>query len=169
MPFGKAFVYQAPKRKKSEVSWTALTGPAAVLAADTNVDLIAWLNALPAPQSGTLAPFFNTTSSKLNAFNSNDTLTFKLNLVGSWSGGSAQRSMQLDFIGTNGNRLVESRDVQVTEDVITLTAPLSIDAGGYIATNGTKPVIRSNNGSFTATAVLLIAEQATRQTLISAV
>ena len=27
MPFGKAFVYQAPKRKKSEVFWSGLTGP----------------------------------------------------------------------------------------------------------------------------------------------
>ncbi|GJB59042.1 MULTISPECIES: tail needle knob protein [Aeromonas] len=103
MPFGKAFVYQAPKRKKSEVFWSGLTGPNAVLAADTNRDLIAWVKTLPAPQFGTLAPFF------------------------------------------------------------------SIDAGGNIVTNGTKPVIRSNNGSFTATSILLIAEQATRQTLISAV
>lgn len=43
MPFGKAFVYQAPKRKKSEVFWSGLTGPNAVLAADTNRDLIAWV------------------------------------------------------------------------------------------------------------------------------
>ena len=169
MPFGKAFVYQAPKRKKSEVSWTALTGPAAVLAADTNVDLIAWLNALSAPQSGSLAPFFNTTSNKLNAFNSNDTLTFKLNLVGSWSGGSAQRSMQLDFIGTNGNRLVASRDAAVTTDVITMATFFSIDRDGGIVTNGASPIILSNGGSYTLSAVLLIAEQATRQTLISAV
>ena len=125
--------------------------------------------ALPAPQFGTLAPFFNTVSDKLNAFNSDTSLSFKLNLVGSWSGGSAQRSMQLDFIGTNGNRLVASRDVQVTDDTVTLATFFSIDAGGNIVTNGTKPVIRSNNGSFTATSILLIAEQATRQTLISAV
>lgn len=169
MPFGKAFVYQAPKRKKSEVFWSGLTGPNAELVADTNRDLIAWVKALPAPQFGTLAPFFNTVSDKLNAFNSDTSLSFKLNLVGSWSGGSAQRSMQLDFIGTNGNRLVASRDVQVTDDTVTLATFFSIDAGGNIVTNGTKPVIRSNNGSFTATSILLIAEQATRQTLISAV
>ncbi|WP_265436084.1 tail needle knob protein [Aeromonas media] len=169
MPFGKGFIYQAPKRKKSEVFWAGLTGPDAVLAADTNRDLIAWVKALPAPQFGTLAPFFNTVSDKLNAFNSDTSLSFKLNLVGSWSGGSAQRSMQLDFIGTNGNRLVASRDVQVTDDTVTLATFFSIDTGGNIVTNGTKPVIRSNNGSFTATSILLIAEQATRQTLISAV
>ncbi|MGK4473809.1 tail needle knob protein [Aeromonas molluscorum] len=169
MPLAKAFVYQAPKRKKSEVFWSGLTGPSAVLAADTDVDLIAWVKAFVAPQFGTLSPFFNTTSNKLNAFNSDSSLAFKLNLIGSWAGGSAQRSMQLDFIGTNGNRLVASRDVQVTDDTVTLATFFSIDAGGGIVTNGTKPVIRSNNGSFTATAVLLIAEQATRQTQISAV
>lgn len=169
MPTGKAFVYQAPKRKKSEVYWSGLSGPAALLAADTDRDLIAWLKGLPAPQFGTLAPFFNTTSDKLNAFNSDSSLAFKLNLVGSWSGGSSNRSMQLDFVGTNGNRLVASRDVAVTSDVVTLATFFSIDAGGGIVINGTKPVIRSNNGSFATTAVLLIAEQATRQTLISAV
>jgi len=68
MPFGEAFVYQAPKRKKSEVFWSGLTGPSAVLAADTDVELIAWVKAFVAPQFGTLSPFFNTTSNKLNAF-----------------------------------------------------------------------------------------------------
>lgn len=79
MPFGKAFVYQAPKRKKSEVFWSGLTGPNAELVADTNRDLIAWVKALPALQFGTLAPFFNTVSDKLNAFNSDTSLSFKLN------------------------------------------------------------------------------------------
>ena len=169
MPFGEAFVYQAPKRKKSEVFWSGLTGPSAVLAADTDVELIAWVKAFVAPQFGTLSPFFNTTSNKLNAFNSDSSLAFKLNLVGSWSGGSSNRSMQLDFVGTNGNRLVASRDAAVTTDVITMATFFSIDRDGGIVTNGTSPLIRSNGGSYTLSAVLLIAEQATRQTLISAV
>lgn len=101
MPFGKAFVYQAPKRKKSEVFWTGLTG--VVLAADTDYNLIALLKALPAPAFGTLATFF------------------------------------------------------------------SIDRDGGIVTSGTSPIIRSNGGSYTISSVLLIAEQATRQTQISAV
>ena len=167
MPFGKAFVYQAPKRKKSEVFWSGLTG--VVLAADTDYNLVTLLKGLPAPAFGTLAPFFNTMSDKLNAYNDNASLMFKINLAGTWSAGTSNRSMQLDFVGTNGNRLVASRDVQVTDDTVTLATFFSIDAGGGIVTNGTKPVIRSNNGSFTATAVLLIAEQATRQTMISAV
>ena len=167
MPFGKAFVYQAPKRKKSEVFWTGLTG--VVLAADTDYNLIALLKALPAPAFGTLAPFFNTVSNKLNAYNDNASLSFKLNLAGTWSAGTNNRSLQIDFVGTNGNRLVASRDAAVTTDVITLATFFSIDRNGGIVTNGTSPIIRSNGGSYTLNAVLLIAEQATRQTQISAV
>ncbi|WP_017410099.1 tail needle knob protein [Aeromonas hydrophila] len=92
-----------------------------------------------------------------------------LNLEGSWTGGSTNRSMQLDFAGTNGNRLVASRDVAVTSDVITLATFFSIDKNGFIALNGTKPVIRSNGGTFNLTGVLLIAEQITTETVISAV
>ena len=77
--------------------------------------------------------------------------------------------MQLDFVGTNGNRLVASRDAAVTTDVITMATFFSIDRDGGIVTNGAAPFIRSNGGSYTLSAVLLIAEQATRQTLISAV
>lgn len=171
--FGRSFLLlpgpagPTPSRKKSEVRWAGLTGVS--LPADTDRDLIAMLKGLPAPAAGTLAPFFNTTSDKLNAFNDNTSLAFKLNLVGSWTGGSTNRSMQLDFIGTNGNRLVASRDAEVTSDVITLATFFSIDAGGFIVTNGTKPVIRSNGGTYNLTAVLLIAEQVTSQTTISAV
>lgn len=167
MPFGKAFVYQAPKRKKSEVFWTGLTG--VVLAADTDYNLIALLKALPAPAFGTLAPFFNTVSNKLNAYNDNASLPFKLNLAGTWSAGTGNRSVQLDFLGTNGNRLVASRDAAVLSDVVTLATFFSIDRDGGIVTNGTSPIIRSNGGSYTLNSVLLIAEQATRQTQISAV
>ncbi len=171
--FGRSFLLlpgpagPTPSRKKSEVRWAGLTGVS--LPADTDRDLIAMLKGLPAPAAGTLAPFFNTTSDKLNAFNDNTSLAFKLNLVGSWAGGSTNRSMQLDFIGTNGNRLVASRDAAVTDDAITLATFFSIDAGGFIVTNGTKPVIRSNGGTYNLTAVLIIAEQVTSQTTISAV
>ena len=52
MPFGKAFVYQAPKRKKTEVYWSGLTG--VVLAADTDYNLVTLLKGLLAPAFGTL-------------------------------------------------------------------------------------------------------------------
>lgn len=159
--------YNHPARKKTEVYWSGLTGR--TLTADTDINLVTFLKGLPAPTSGTLAPFFNTTSNKLNAYNDNASLAFKVNLVGSWSGGSSSRSMQLDFTGTNGNRLVASRDAAVASDVITLATFFSIDRNGGIVTNGTDPVIRSNGGTYTVTSVLLIAEQVTTETVISAV
>lgn len=167
MPFGKAFVYQAPKRKKSEVYWSGLSG--VVLAADTDYNLVTLAKGLPAPNFGTLAPFFNTLSNKLNAYNDDSSMPFKLNLTGTWSAGTGNRSIQLDFIGTNGNRLVASRDAAVVSDVVTLATFFSIDRNGGIVSNGSSPIIRSNGGSYTITAMLLIAEQATRQTQISAV
>lgn len=156
-----------PSRKKSEVYWSGLTGR--TLASDANVDLVTFLKGLPAPTSGTLAPFFNTISNKLNAYNDNSSLEFKINLVGSWSTGSTNRSMQLDFAGTNGNRLVASRDAAVTSDVITLATFLSIDKNGNIVTNGAPITIRSNGGTYTVTAILLIAEQVTKETAITPV
>lgn len=167
VPSAQAEPYNHPTRKKTEVYWSGLTGR--TLTADTDINLVNFLKGLPAPTSGALAPFFNTTSNKLNAYNDNASLAFKVNLVGSWSGGSSSRSMQLDFTGTNGNRLVASRDAAVTSDVITLATFFSIDKNGGIVTNGTAPVIRSNGGTYTVTAVLLIAEQVTTETVISAV
>lgn len=105
----------------------------------------------------------------MNVFNDNSSLAFKVNLVGTWSTSSTNRSMQLDFLGTNGNRLVASRDVAVTSDVITLATFFSVDKNGNLVQNGTSPVIRSNNGTYTVTAVLLIAEQVTTVSAISAV
>lgn len=160
-------ITELPSRKKTEVYWSGLTGR--TLAQDTNVNLVSFLKGLPVPQSGTLTPFFNTTSDKMNVFNDNSSLAFKVNLVGTWSGGSSNRSMQLDFLGTNGNRLVASRDVAITSDVITLATFFSVDKNGNLVQNGTSPVIRSNNGTYTVTAVLLIAEQVTTVSTISAV
>lgn len=158
---------ELPTRKKTEVLWTGLTGR--TLAQDTGVNLVTFLKGLPAPQQGTLAPFFNTTSNKMNVFNDSSSLNFKVNLVGTWAGGSSNRSMQLDFVGTNGNRLVASRDAAVTADVITLATFFSVDKDGSLAHNGTVPVITSNGGAYTVTAILLIAEQVTTASSISAV
>lgn len=160
-------ITELPTRKKTEVYWSGLVGT--TLAIGAPINLVTLLKGLPAPQVGTLAPFFNTTSDKLNVFNDNSSVTFKLNLVGTWSGGSGNRSMQLDFTGTNGNRLVASRDAAVTSDVITLATFFSVDTDGNLAQNGAAPVITPNGGTYTATAILLIAEQVTKLTSISAV
>lgn len=147
-----------PVRKKVEV--TLNFSPALVLTSGVSYNLINIIKSTT-PTSGTFLPFFNTTTNELNAYNDDVSLNFKLNVVGNWSGGSSNRSMQVDFVGTTGNRLVESRDVAVTSDILTFTNPFSIDKDGNIATNGTAITIQSNGGNFTATQMLLIAEQVT--------
>jgi hypothetical protein len=147
-----------PTRKKVEV--TLNFSPSLVLSSGVNYNLINIIKAT-IPTSGTFLPFFNTTSNELNAYNDDASLNFKLNLVGSWSGGSSNRSIQVDFVGTTGNRIVESRDSAVTSDILTFTNLFSIDKNGNIATNGTAVTIQSNGGNFTATQMLLIAEQVT--------
>lgn len=154
-------------RRKTEVFWQFTPGQ--TLAGDTDYNLINWLKTRPAPTSGTLGGlFFNTTTDKLNAFNDDASLRFKLGIGGIWTGGSSNRSMQIDFLGTNGNRLVESRNDAVTEDVLTMHTFFSIDRNGNIVNNGTAPILRVNGGPFAVVSVLLIAEQETYAQTISA-
>ncbi len=154
-------------RRKTEVFWQF--SPGQVLDGDTDYNLINWLKTRPAPALGQLGGlFFNTTTDKLNAFNDDASLHFKLTMGGTWAGGSSNRSMQLDFLGTNGNRIVESRNDAVTSDVLTMQTFFSIDRNGNIVSNGTAPILRVNGGAFTAISVLLIAEQDTHLLNISA-
>lgn len=142
-------------RQKSEVTWSGIS---LVIPTGSPINLINALKALT-PTGGTLAPFFNTTDNKLHVFNQNMTVNFKLNLIGSWAGSTENRSMILNFVGTTGNTLTYSRDTTVTSDNVSFRTFLSIDQGGNIATNGTELTIVSNGAAFTATQVLLIAEQ----------
>lgn len=142
-------------RQKSEVTWSGIS---LVIPTGSPINLINALKALT-PSGGTLAPFFNTTDNKLHVFNQNMTVNFKLNLIGSWAGSTENRSMTLNFVGTTGNTLTYSRDTTVTSDNVSFRTFLSIDQGGNIATNGTELTIVSNGAAFTATQVLLIAEQ----------
>lgn len=142
-------------RQKSEVTWSGIS---LVIPTGSPINLINALKALT-PSGGTLAPFFNTTDNKLHVFNQNMTVNFKLNLIGSWAGSTENRSMTLNFVGTTGNTLIYSRDSSVTSDNVSFRTFLSIDHDGNIATNGTELTIVSNGAAFTATQVLLIAEQ----------
>lgn len=142
-------------RQKSEVTWSGIS---LVIPTGSPINLINALKALT-PSGGTLAPFFNTTDNKLHVFNQNMTVNFKLNLIGSWAGSTENRSMTLNFVGTTGNTLTYSRDSSVTSDDVSFRTFLSIDQDGNIATNGTELTIVSNGAAFTATQVLLIAEQ----------
>lgn len=142
-------------RQKSEVTWSGIS---LVIPTGSPINLINALKALT-PSGGTLTPFFNTTDNKLHVFNQNMTVNFKLNLIGSWAGSTENRSMTLNFVGTTGNTLTYSRDSSVTSDNVSFRTFLSIDQDGNIATNGTELTIVSNGAAFTATQVLLIAEQ----------
>lgn len=141
-------------RRKSELVFTGLS----LTIPQTTTNLINLLKALT-PASGTFAPFFDTTANKLIAFNNNSTLTFKLNIIGSFTDNDITRSMEIDFTGTIGNKLVESRDSAVSGDTLSFATFFSVDTGGNLATNGAPITIKSNGRNFVANTILLIAEQ----------
>lgn len=146
-----------PVRKKNEVYYSGLS----LVIPTTETNLISLLKTLT-PASGILNNFFNTTSNKLNAYNDDATLVFKLNLTGSWTASTPNRAMRLTFAGTSGNTLIASRnDASVSPEVVNFQLFFSIDKNGNIVTNGTAPMIQSYGSVFTATSVLIIAEQVT--------
>ena len=144
-----------PNRRKCEVHYA---GVSVNLVADTNYNLVELVKVLT-PTSGVLEPFFNPVSNKLNVYNSNESVHFKLNLIGSWHGSNTHKSIQVDFLGTIGNRLLVNRPEGVSGDTLSLIGLLSIDVNGNIASNGTAISIRSNGGDYLVTDILLIAEQ----------
>ena len=143
-------------RKKMEVYYSGLT--LAIPTTATNlIDLIKGLT----PTSGELNAFFNTTTNKLNVYNDNTSVFFKINIVGTWTTTSQNRSMVLDFAGTQGNRLTANRVDNTAPDIIQFNTHFSVDADGNMVTNGTAPNIQSNGSVFTATAILITVEQTT--------
>lgn len=140
-------------RQKSEVTFTGLN----LTIPTTATNLINLVKNLS--HTGSLAPFFNVTTNKLNVFNVGATVTFKLNIIGTWGGSSINRSMTVSFPSTTGNTLVESRDAVVMQDILSLSTFFSVDKDGNLATSGSDITIQSNGGTFTATTILLIAEQ----------
>ncbi|MBP1035884.1 hypothetical protein J8631_09960 [Serratia fonticola] len=141
-------------RKKSELTFTGLT----LNIPTTTTNLVTLLKALT-PASGTFAPFFDTTADKLVVFNENKTLNFKLSIIGTWAGGTTNRSMQLTFSGAVPDTLVVSRNAATTTDNVLMATFFSVDQGGFLATNGSTMTIQSNGSAFTATTIKMIAEQ----------
>ncbi|MFE0407170.1 tail needle knob protein [Citrobacter freundii] len=144
----------ATTRKKSEVLYTGISQ----VIPTTATNLITMLKALT-PSSGTLLPFFNTTTDKLTVYNENKTLNFKLSMIGSYPGGTTNRSMQLTFSGAVPDTLVASRNAATATDNILLATFFSVDHGGFLATNGSTITIQANGAAFTATTIKIIAEQ----------
>ncbi|HAT2215314.1 TPA: hypothetical protein I8412_001389 [Citrobacter freundii] len=144
----------ATTRKKSEVVYTGISQ----VIPTTATNLITMLKAL-APSSGTLLPFFNTTTDKLTVYDENKTLNFKLSMIGSYPGGTTNRSMQLTFSGAVPDTLVASRNAATATDNILLATFFSVVQGGFLATNGSTITIQANGAAFTATTIKIIAEQ----------
>lgn len=140
-------------RQKSECYFSGLN----LVIPTTATNLITLIKSLP--HTGNLSPFFNTTTNKFNVFNFDATVTFKVNVIGAWSGSSTNRSMTIDFPQTNGNTLSKTRDAQVTVDALSFPTFFSVDKDGNLATGGSDITIVSNGATFTATAILLVAEQ----------
>ena len=156
---GNEVIDSRTQRKKTEVYYS---GESVVLTAGTATNLVTLLKALT-PVSGTLSPFFDTTANKLKVINDNATCAFKLNLVGNWANASNDRSIKVDFVGTNGNSIVANRSSATTGDVLTLATFLSVDKNGNLATNGSVVNITAVGINFTITSALLIAEQVTKE------
>lgn len=141
-------------RKKSELTFTGLT----LNIPTTATNLVTLLKALT-PASGTFAPFFDTTANKMVVYNENKTVNFKLSIIGTWTGGTTNRSMQLTFSGAVPDTIVVSRNAATATDNILMATFFSVDQGGFLATNGSTMTIQSNGSAFTATTIKMIAEQ----------
>ncbi|GEM_PF-568001 len=144
----------AVTRHKSEVIYTGIS----LVIPTAGANLVTLLKALT-PTSGTLAPFFDTTADKMVVRNENKTLNFKLSLIGSYPGGTTNRSMQLTFSGAVPDTLVASRNAATATDNVQLSTFFSVDQGGFLATNGSTLTIQANGAAFTATTIKIIAEQ----------
>lgn len=144
MPFstgGEVPANQIPMRKKTELEWGNLTG---ISIPTTATNLLSWLQSLPSPIAGAWGEFTNLATGKINVYNDNRSVNFKLVVNGTWTGGAA-RSLQVDFTGVRNSRLVANRGDAVTSDSITLTTFFSINKDGPIALNGTMPMIKAND------------------------
>ncbi|MEG1902840.1 MAG: tail needle knob protein [Bacteroidales bacterium] len=159
-PITDFFAATAGTRKKSEVYWTGLN---LVVPEDTPTNLINLLKAI-VPTTGTLEPFFKITDNKMHPFNEDSTVTFKLNLKGTFTGGlTTARSVTLDFVGTQGNTLLLNRSQATTNSTLSFVTFFSVDKNGNLATNGTAITIFASGSTFTINEALLVAEQRTTQ------
>jgi hypothetical protein len=144
-------------RKKTEVVYSNVN---VTFPANTNTNLINAVKALT-PSAGTLvgSPFFNTSDNLLHSFNQNESMFVKINFIGTFTGGSGvDRSMTLDFVGTNGNKLINNRPDNLPADDMSFNLFISVDKDGNVATNGTAMTINPT-GAYIATRILMIAEQ----------
>lgn len=141
-------------RQKAEVVYSGIS----LNIPTTPSNLLTLLGTLT-PTSGSLSPFFNTTTGKMTALAKDLDLKFKLSIRGTFAGGSANRSMQLTFNIATPDTLVISRNDATTIDDLLFSTWFGVDDDGELATDGTTITIQANGSAFTATQIKLLASQ----------
>jgi hypothetical protein len=150
-------------RKKTEVYYAAVS----LAIPTTEANLITLLKTLT-PSTGQLERFFNTVSNKLNVYNDDASVYIKVNLVGSWTTASTNRGIRITYAGTNGNSLFQGRyAASPADESITIQTTMSVDKNGNLASNGSAMMVQSYGSVFTATSILIVAEQVTKETTIT--
>lgn len=141
-------------RPKSEVVYSSLT----LTIPTTAINLLTLLAPLT-PSSGTLLPFFNTTTGRLIARNKNKDLNFKISIQGTYTSASGNRSMQIVFGTTVTDTIVVSRDAAVTTDDVFINTFFAVEENDNIVSPGITMMIKANGSTFTATQIKIIATQ----------
>ncbi|EKO3523267.1 hypothetical protein K7V76_003141 [Vibrio fluvialis] len=117
------------------------------------------------PTSGTLSPFFDTTTGLMTALDKSKNLYFKLSIRGSYTNSSGARSMQFVFQSTLPNppvipdTIVYTRDESVTQDNVFINTFFSVAQGDDLTNPGIEIMIKANGSPFVATDIKLIATQ----------
>lgn len=141
-------------RQKSEVVYSDISLPITT----TQVNLLQLLGTLT-PTSGTLAPFFDTTTGLMTGLNKDKNLYFKLAIIGTYNNSSGNRSMQFDFGTIVPDIIVRSRDASVSTDNIFIATFFSVETDDDITDPGIDILIKANGSGFTATQIKIIATQ----------
>lgn len=141
-------------RQKSEVVYSGIS-----LNIPTTPSNLLTLIAGLTPTSGSLAPFFNTATGRLVALDKNRDLKLKISMVGTFSGGSTNRSMEITMGTVVPDTLVVSRNPATTTDNLLFNTFFSVEEGDDIVSPGIAMTIQANGSAFTATQIKLVATQ----------
>ncbi|CAH0528415.1 hypothetical protein CTH30272_02099 [Allocatenococcus thiocycli] len=141
-------------RQKSEVVYSGIS----LAITTTQVNLLQLLGTLT-PTSGSLSPFFDTTTGLMTGLNKDKNLYFKLAIIGTYDNSSGNRSMQFDFGTIVPDIIVRSRDASVSTDNIFIATFFSVETDDDITDPGIDILIKANGSGFTATQIKIIATQ----------
>lgn len=141
-------------RLKSEVVYSGVS----LAITTTKVNLLQLLGTLT-PTSGSLSPFFNTTTGLMTGLNKGKNLFFKLSIRGTYDNSSGNRSMEFEFGTVVPDTIVRSRDASVSDDNVFIATFFSVEVDDDITDPGITIDIKANGSSFTATDIKIIATQ----------